>query len=225
MQSGRIEEAQKAVDQTIGVAIKGLELAPSDRTLKQNLIVVYGNKANLHERLNEYPQALAARRVGMQMLVPLVEADPKNATLQAGMAFTQYQIASTLNLMQDYAGAEQLLQVAIATFERLLGQNPAEVRTWGYLLPARRALINALDGMITDAATSSEQRAALRERASKVLAETRAGYENLQKQNLLSPGDADVLQILDRRARELNDDSRIAPRTPPARTQATDAPQ
>jgi tetratricopeptide (TPR) repeat protein len=181
-------DAERAVGRAIDLLRQGLRTAPSDRSIKQNLIIALGNRADLLERRQDFVTALEARREAVRTLTPLVEADPNNMTLQPGLAYMRRQTADTLLALKDYAAAAEEARASIAIGERLIARNANDIVSGRGLVVAQRSLLSALVGTVTAPASTPEQREAARVEGRQLVGQLRKGVDRLQKQNGLPSG-------------------------------------
>jgi tetratricopeptide (TPR) repeat protein len=209
----RYEEAQAVCEEVIGLYRRGLETSPDDRVFHQMLVVSYGGLAAAHEKQNELTEAMTARETGLSIVKTLVEADPDNQQLRAGLAFMQMQAAQTHNLLGQHARALELTDAAIEVFDGMLAsgaQNPASL---GWIIEAREHHVRALDGLIIDPATSDNDRQRLRAGGRDCLTALRGNYRRLrQLDGSTDEALAASLAKVDELDRNLADDGRIGAR-------------
>jgi serine/threonine protein kinase len=179
----RDAEAEQAVGRAIDLLRLGLRTAPSDRMIKQNLILAFGNRADLLEKRQDLAGALEARREAVRTLMPLVEADPNNMTLQPGLAYMRRQTADTLLALKDYAAAVDEARVSVAIGERLVARNANDIISARGLIVAQRTLLAALAGVVAAPTSTPEQRAAARVEGRQLAGQIRKGVDRLKERN------------------------------------------
>jgi len=164
----REDDALKSARREIDLLQKGLHFSPGESRLEQLLIVAWGSLADVYQKQNDLPNALQMRKHAVEELIPIVNADPANRTLQAGLGFMRRQTADTMVLLKENFSALIEARAAVAIFEKLLAQYPDNQSYNQNLTRARQTLLAALNGAAIDPQIPADQQQSYRSEAKKL---------------------------------------------------------
>ncbi|MEO8381622.1 MAG: serine/threonine-protein kinase [Acidobacteriota bacterium] len=130
-------------------ALRALEerarIDPGDAVARRNWADQFVMKATAHNMMGDGANALEVTRRGLEVLVPLAAADPKNVEAQHDLAFAYGEQGRALASLHRFSDAEQSFNQAVAIHERLIAEDPSNAedrrdlkRVRGMLLAARQ---------------------------------------------------------------------------------------
>jgi non-specific serine/threonine protein kinase/serine/threonine-protein kinase len=101
-----------------------VRLDPADAVAKRNWADQFVMKATAHNMAGDGAGALEAVRRGLEVLVPLAAADPKNVEAQHDLAFAYGEQGRAFVHMGRFDDAERTLTQAATIHERLIAADP-----------------------------------------------------------------------------------------------------
>ncbi|MBT9527401.1 MAG: TIR domain-containing protein [Rhizobacter sp.] len=111
--------------------------------LSFELAINHGWRADAHELLGDYEQALAEQRLRLGVLRRMPDAD-KNRAAQRGILSALHSIGLSELALGRVTAAEVDIRDALGIADRLVGEDPKNVQWWGDACSARLRLVEVL---------------------------------------------------------------------------------
>jgi non-specific serine/threonine protein kinase/serine/threonine-protein kinase len=123
-----------------------VRLDPTDAVAQRNWADQFVMKATAHNMMRDGAGALEAVRRGLEVLVRLAAADPKNVEAQHDLAFAYGEQGRALAHLGRFDDAQRALLQAAAIHERLIADDPSNAEDRRDLARVRRMLADARAG-------------------------------------------------------------------------------
>jgi hypothetical protein len=156
--------------------------------------------------------ALREYQKTLDLLAPLIAAEPKNQTLVAAVAYSQSNMGRILVAHDQPAQAVAYLRPAVETNEGIAAADPADGRQMRNTLESRVRLADALAGAAAARDVTPEQRLSFLAEARALYTRSRDGFLALRDKHLLPPALQDEPDEIAKKLAALD-----APTTSPAR--------
>jgi serine/threonine protein kinase len=142
--SDHLDDAALSYDAAVKTFRDALKDNPSDRQAFRLLNYSLSAYGTLLANQKRFPESIALQREAIALLEAAADAEPNNAVLAGGLAYTQAQLAQTLLDSGNAGDAVAPLRRAIEIDERIFASDPANAQIAWNLVDTRTVLGDAL---------------------------------------------------------------------------------